>query len=145
MKGPIVHVEGMEFLREQLEGFLPRESIAILRRTTVRIAASVRDGIRERAPVLTKTLRKAIVSKRDRGTRDSVEASVLITKGKQAKHDAFYWHMVEFGTQHSAPQPFITPVVEQARSTYREDIARELNTQVLKQLEQRAKRQRARR
>lgn len=142
MKGGTVHVEGMEFLRDQLEQFLPRESTAVLRRTTQKIAAKVRDEIRARAPEATGNLRKAIVSKRDRGTRDSIEASVHITHGKQAKHDAFYWHMLEYGTAHSAARPFVTPVYEQARSTYREDLSRELDAQVIKQLETRAKRQR---
>ncbi len=129
-------VLGMDFVREQLEDFLPRESVAILRRSTVKIAASVRNDMRRHAPRITGTLRRAIVSKRERGTRDSIEAAVYITKGSDAKHDAFYWHIVD------AAEPFVTPAIERARSTYRKDIGKEVDRQVIKQLEKRAKRQR---
>lgn len=135
-------IQGMDFVRDQLEGFLPRESVAILRRTTVKIAANVRNDMRRNAPRRDGTLRRAIVSKRRRGTRDSIEAGVFITRGREAKHDAFYWYFVEYGTQHSVAKPFAAPAVERARASYRSDISKEVDRQVIKQLEKRAKRQR---
>lgn len=135
-------VLGMGFVRTQLKEFLPRESVAILRRSTVKIAARVRNDMRRNAPRDEGTLRRAIVSKRQRGTRDSIEAAVWITKGPGSKWDAYYWHMVEYGTQHSAAKPFAGPAAERARSTYRKDIGEEVDRQVIKQLEKRAKRQR---
>lgn len=136
-----VTVDGLAFVREQLEGFLPRETTAVLRRTTARIAARLRDEMRASAPVRTGTLRKAIVSQRERGTRDSIEASVSITHGGDARHDAFYWHMVEFGTPSSPARPFLTPAVEAARAGFRSELEHELDHQVVKQLEKRAKAQ----
>ncbi len=133
-------VQGMDFVREQLEDFLPRESVAIMRRTTVKIAASVRNDIRLHAPRQSGTLRRAVISKRRRGTRDSIEAAVFITMGPGAKHDAYYWYWVEYGTSHSAAKPFVAPAVERARATYRKDIGEEVDRQVIKQLEKRAKR-----
>jgi HK97 gp10 family phage protein len=132
---------GMDFINEQLTGLLPRETTAVLRRTFTKIAAKVRKGMRAGAPRQEGILRRAIVSKRRRGTRDRIEAGVFITKGRDAKYDAFYWHMVVFGTQHSAAQDFITPVVEDARSTFRKDVGGEVGRQVTKQLVKRAKRQ----
>ena len=106
VKGAIV--EGMDFVKDQLTGFLPRESKAILRRTTAKIAANIRNDMRANAPRRDGTLRRAIVSKRRRGSKDSIEAAVFITRGKEARHDAFYWYFLEYGTKHSAAKPFAT-------------------------------------
>jgi HK97 gp10 family phage protein len=142
-KGTGAIVLGLDFVQEQLTGFLPREMTAILRRSMAKIAANIRKDMRSGAPRgAVGTLRRAIVSKRDRGSRDSIEASVHITKGREAKNDAFYWHMVEFGTEHSAPKPFIVPAIERAKASYRSDLSSEINRQVIKQLEKRAKKQR---
>lgn len=135
-------VQGMDFVKDQLEGFLPRESVAVLRRTTTKIAANVRNDMRRRAPKVSGTLRKAIVSKRSRGSRNSIEAGVYVTKGAEAKNDAFYWFFVEYGTQHSPAKPFAAPAIEAARATYKDDLAKEIDRQVIKQMEKRALRQR---
>jgi len=135
------HIEGMEFLKDQLEDFMPRESKAIMRRTTSGIASRLRKKMRELVPVARGVLRKAIVSKRMRGTRDSVEAGIYITKGKAAKHDGFHWHFQEFGTQHHPPQPFVGPVYEEARADYRSLFGAEFGKQLQKQMEKRAKAQ----
>ena len=83
------------------------------------------------------------MSKRQRGKKDAIWAGVYVTRGKAAKNDAFYWRFLEYGTKHMPAQPFAGPAAERARSTYRSDIAAEVKRQVLKQLEIRAKRQRA--
>ncbi len=140
-----VEVFGLKFIEDQLAGFFPRESKAIMRRSTTKIAATIRNGMRKRAPRDSGTLRKAIVSKRKRGRPGLIEAAVYITKGLDAKHDAFYWHMVEYGTVHSRAQPFAQPVVESTRATYQGDLAKEIDRQVIKQMEKRAKRQRLKR
>lgn len=134
---------GMDFVREQLKDFLPREATAILRRTTVAIARDVRDDMRANAPVKTGTLRRAIVATRQRGKKNRlIEAAVFITRGRTAKHDAFYWHMVEYGTQTAKAKPFVGPAIERARASYRETLGSELWRQVDRQMETRAKRQR---
>lgn len=141
MTGTGARIDGLDFLKDQLEGFLPRETTAILRRTVTKIAAQVRNDIRAAAPKDTGTLRKAIRSKRNRGTRDEVEAGVYITTGKGAKHNAFYWHWIEFGTQRLPARPFVAPAAEKARAGYREALKSEVGRQVIKQLENRAKAQ----
>lgn len=140
-----VSVEGLDFVREQLEGLLPREAKAVLRRTVTKIAADVRDDMRRNAPKLSGVLRRAIRSKRERGGRDDVLAAVYITKGKGAKADAFYWHMVEFGTPTASAKPFAGPAIERARAGYQQALKSEVGRQVIKQIEKRAKTQRIRR
>lgn len=136
-------VQGMDFVRGQLKEFLPKESTAIMRRATVAIARNVRDDIKSNAPRRTGTLRRAIVAKRQRGKKNRlIEAAVFITRGRTAKHDAFYWHMVEYGTQTAKARPFVGPAVERARAFYRENLDFELDRQLHKQLAIRAKRQR---
>lgn len=134
---------GSPFVRRQLKEFLPKESTAILRRATAAIARNVRDDIKSNAPRRTGTLRRAIVAKRQRGKKNRlIEAAVFITRGTAAKHDAFYWFFVEYGTQTATARPFVAPAVERAREFYRETLDFELSTQIRKQLEIRAKRQR---
>jgi HK97 gp10 family phage protein len=142
VSGAGVTIEGLDFVREQIEGFLPREAEAILRRTVTRIAATVRDDIRANAPKVTGILHRAIRSRRERGNRGEVLASVYITKGKGAKADAWYWHLVEFGSRTARAKPFIGPAVERARAGYVAALKSEVGRQVINQLEKRAKAQR---
>jgi len=116
----VCEMVGAEELKEKLTELIPRESKNLLRRVTLDMAKDLRDEIRPAAPVETGTLQKAIVAKRDRGTRESIEASVTITKGKSATHDAWYWHFIEFGTVFHAAQPFIIPATEKFRGKLRE-------------------------
>lgn len=113
-------IVGAEELKEVLSQVAPKEAANVLRRTTADVARDLRDEIRAAAPVDTGTLKKAIVSKRDRGTPGSVEASVTITKGKSQKNDAWYWHMIEFGTVFRAARPFIVPATERFRGRLKE-------------------------
>lgn len=68
------------------------------------------------APVQSGTLRRAIKAKSERAKPGLFVATVYITKGLQAKDDAWYWLFVEFGTVNQAPQPFVTPAYEIMKS-----------------------------
>lgn len=142
MAAQALTIDGLDFVRSQLRDFLPREANAILRRTVTKIAATVRTSMRERAPVARGVLRKAITSRRERGNRDEAVAAVYISKGKGARHDAYYWHWVEFGTVDQPPRPFITPAVEAARASLTETFRNEFGRQLERQMAARAKGQR---
>lgn len=103
-------------LEHTLTAVLPREARNIGRRAIVAVAREVRDDIRAAGPVDRGTLRKAVRSRREKGGRDTVEAGIRITEGREARHDAFHWRFVEFGTQHMPPVPFILPTVKSWRS-----------------------------
>lgn len=135
----VLHIEGMQQLQETLGKVAPREGKRILNRTVTRIAAEMRKDARSRAPRRDGTLRKAIKSKRDRGSRDRVEASLRVTHGKNAKYDAFYWHFVEFGTAKQSPAPFITPAMENARARLKSNFHRHFFEQFQKEMQKRAK------
>lgn len=138
---PSAQFEGLDFVKHQLKGFLPRESKAILRRATAKIAATVRNDIRRQAPRKSGTLRKAIKSRRRRGSRNTIEAAVFITHGRDAKHDAFYWRFLEHGTKDHSATPFIGPAFEPVRADYQGIFKAQVGRQIEKQLEKRAKRQ----
>lgn len=137
----LTQVFGLEFVRSQLIDFMPREALAVYRRTVTKVAAEGRKKMRRRAPRRTGTLRKAIKSRRSRGTRNMVAAQIYITHGRGEKYDAFYWHMVAFGTHGThdqSPNDFVTPTVEEIRASFNRDMARVFNSQVIKQMEKRA-------
>ncbi len=98
-------------LEETFKEVLPREARNIARRAIVQVAREVRDDVRAAAPVDEGTLSKALRSRRERGTPDRAEAGVRVTMGREARHDAFYWRFVEFGTKNKPAKPFILPTI----------------------------------
>lgn len=99
-------------IEETFREVLPREARNIGRRAIVAVAREVRDDIRAAAPVDEGTLRKGVRSRREKGGPDRAEAGIRITEGREARHDAFHWRFVEFGTQHIPPAPFIVPTIK---------------------------------
>ena len=99
-------------IEETFAEVLPREARNISRRAIVAVAREVRDDIRSAAPVDEGTLRKAVRSRREKGGKDRAEAGIRITEGAEARHDAFHWRFVEFGTQYIPPVPFILPTIK---------------------------------
>lgn len=66
-------------------------------------------GAQQRVPVRTGALRDAIHTEREGLGRYAVVAH---------SHEAWYGHLVEWGTSHSAPHPFLTPAAEAAREPF---------------------------
>ncbi len=136
-----VEILGIDAVTESLKEVSPREGKRIARRTITKVAASVRDDMRQRAPFEEGTLRKAIKSRRRRGQPGLLEAGVFITHGKQATRDAFYWHWLEFGTAKMAPQPFIHPTVQAWQDKITAEWARQWWPQYEKEMKKRARKQ----
>lgn len=131
-----VHVSGLEDLRVTLETVMPREANAILRRTVTRVAATVRDDMRRNAPQSSGTIKRAIRSRRERGRPGQQVAAVWITHGRNVRHDAWYWHFLEFGTVKQPAQSFVQPAVERARrdinTTFRDEFGRQFEREMAK-------------
>jgi HK97 gp10 family phage protein len=132
-----LHIEGMEDLMATLKTVLPREARNITRRTVVKIAAEVRNDIRQNAPKDTGELKKSIKSKRDRGKPDFASASVNVIPKEQSP--AFYWRFLEYGTKNMPAQPFILPVVEQWKGKINEVYRQEFSVQFEKEMSKRVK------
>jgi HK97 gp10 family phage protein len=69
-------------------------------------AEAIAQSAKDRVPVATDALRAAI------HVADEAEGSYVIA----GDTDVFYGHMVEHGTSHSAPRPFLIPALEENRS-----------------------------
>lgn len=111
-------IEGLDAVSDVLAKVAPREARNLLRNTVHAVAGQVRDEMRKRVKETvedTGTLRKAITAKREKMRGNQVASNITITHGKAVRHNAFYWHMVEYGTVKDQAQPFITPSVEAMR------------------------------
>lgn len=136
-----LRIEGIEDLKKTLGDFLPREANNILRRTITKVAAGIRNDMRQAAPKDEGVLRRAIISRRSRGTPNTVEAGIYITHGKGQKNDAWYWHFVEWDTVDTRAQPFIKPTVEKWRPKISATFRNELRPQIEREIAKRARRQ----
>ena len=136
-----VKIEGLEELRETLEKTMPREAKNILRRTTLKIASTLRDEIRKKAPVYTGNLRRSIKSKRDRGTPTNITASVYVDKSGGRSGKGYHWHLVEFGARGGKmpAQPFVVPTVESFRPKVDEMYRAEFGVQFEREMAKRNK------
>jgi|SRR5690606_1646059 len=136
-----VKIEGLEELRETLEKTMPREAKNILRRTTLKIASTLRNEIREKAPVYTGNLRRSIKSKRDRGTPTNITASVYVDKSGGRSGKGYHWHLVEFGARGGKmpAQPFVVPTVESFRPKVDEMYRAEFGVQFEREMAKRNK------
>jgi HK97 gp10 family phage protein len=112
--GPIL-IEGLEELTATLR-LLPKEALNIARNATHAVAGEVRKEIRNAAPSNSGTLRKAIVAKRNKIERGAVSSDVIVTTGRGARHDAFYWRFIEYGTVKLRAVPFVVPTIENMRA-----------------------------
>lgn len=106
--------ERMKALRTDVAGKVARQAIAA--------GASVsRAAIKRGAPVDSGNLKAAVVMKRVKDSRLTEEYVVAVRKGKSSDvraakqgkgklgKDAYYAHMVEFGTVKMPAQPFVRP------------------------------------
>lgn len=76
-------------------------------------ADTIRDAAKERVPVRTGRLRRAI------HTEEAPEGAYVIAGDSQA----WYGHLVEHGTSHSPPHPFLVPAFEENRREIQEHLA----------------------
>lgn len=137
MKGASVEVIGLEDVERTLKTLLPKHATNIMRATVHGIASEVTKDARKRAPKDTGALRKAIKAKRRRMKNGNPRSDVIITQGRDAKHDAYYWRFIEHGTVDQPERPFIRPAVDAARANLDEIITRQFG----KKLEAAARRE----
>lgn len=90
---------------------LPDEVDDALRRG----AEAIESGAKSRAPVDSGDL------------RDSIKADRLGVGEYEVASDAFYAHMVEFGTTKAGAQPFLLPAAEAERDNIVKAVTTELN------------------
>lgn len=125
----------------------------VIRRAIHKEATESRDKIRMKAPVhpvdvvkysgkdgakkITKkgTLKRAIKAKARKPRNGVYQSNVIVEHGKNVKNDAYYWHMVEYGTTHSPAQPFIRPVEAVKEQTAENDVKQAFMSGIAKELQ----------
>jgi phage protein, HK97 gp10 family len=113
-----IRVEGLDELKQTLDDLAPREAFNLMRAVTHGVAQSVAKRARDRVPVDSGTLKKAIKAKRGnpRDNGGKPFSDVVVEHGKGAQHDAFYWRFIEYGTSTGIPEHrFIGNAIEAVR------------------------------
>ena len=140
-----VQITGLKELRAMSEKVAPKVAMRLARNSVHKTAGQVRNAMRKRAPRDDGTLRKAIHTKRRRGTPDTVVSDVRIAHGNTVKRDAWYWHFIEFGTVKTAAKPFIRPTVDefeqQIPGIFRDEFGKQLERQLAKEAARRGVKQ----
>lgn len=136
-----ITIEGLDEYVKMATKLSPRGASAVAKSAVQAVASKARNIMRKKTPKADGTLRKAIVSKRRRGTPTEAVSEVRITHGKGTKHDAWYWHFLEFGTVKQSPKPYIMPTVEEIRSQIPALFREEFGKKLEKRLEKEARKQ----
>ena len=144
-------IEGVKDIQRILEEIAPKHARALMRTTIHGVASKIAKDAKQLAPKgKTNTLRRAIKSRRRRGTPDKPVSVVYITTGNQAAHDAFYWRFVEYGTGGGKgshlkgfvmddAKPFIRPALEAARANFNTILITQFKNKLKKKLAVEAK------
>ena len=141
-----MQITGVQELERMTSQIAPRRARNLARSTVHYIAGQVRREMRRRAPRDEGTLRRAIKSVRRRMRGNQAISDVRIEHGSQAKHNAWHWHFIEFGTLHKSAQPYIRPTVEDMTpripAIYRKEFGARLEKQLAKDAMKQGVRQR---
>jgi HK97 gp10 family phage protein len=139
-----VDVKGLRDLGLQMRSLSADMAGKIARQAMASGAGVSRKSIKARVPVDTGNLKAAVIMKRVRDSRLTEEYVVAVRKGKtrDAKaakkgegklgKDAFYAHMVEFGTVKMRAQPFVRPGFEESIDPATKAIAKRLKQRIEK-------------
>ena len=128
-----VEVFGLEEIKKVLTQVAPKAAGNLARATIHGLASTVAKEAKKRVPTDKGTLKKAIKAKRKKSTPDKPVSDVIVESGKSAKHDAFYWFFVEYGTGGPVPQPE-QPFLRPARDFVQANMPRILDEQFKKKL-----------
>lgn len=94
-------IEGVGDVHNLLKNIAPKHAANLARATTQELATEASKLAKKKMQSFKKTgnLIKATKSRRRRAKRGYFISDVVVTRGKTAKYDGFYWHFWENGTQ----------------------------------------------
>lgn len=135
-----IQIDGLEELDKVLNQMAPRASRNLMRATIQGVAQEIAKESKRRTPKNTGNLRRAIKAKRRRPRNpDKPFSDVVVTTGRSAKNDAYYWRFVEYGTQTQPERPFIRPAVDLMRPQIPEIMKRQFAKKLEAMLKRAAK------
>jgi HK97 gp10 family phage protein len=101
-------ISGLDKLEQKLKGLGPAVATKIGADSLTAGAAPITKAMRRLAPYRTGALRKSITSRAVRATGSSLLTRIIGFKSP----GRYISHLLEFGTKHSAPRPFIRPAMD---------------------------------
>lgn len=111
-----IKIDGLPEVHQLLAQVAPREARNLNRAAIHAVAGEIRDEAKVRAPVDTRTLKRALKAIRRRPRDpDKPFSDVRVEEGTSARHDAWYWHFLEYGTVKQPARPFIGPAIADIR------------------------------
>jgi HK97 gp10 family phage protein len=142
MKGTGFEITGIKEVRNILEEVAPKHARNLMRATIHGVASEIAKDAKASAPKDTGALRKAIKAKRKKSAPDRPVSEVFVEHGGNAKHDAFYWRFIEYGTGGKTAQPerpFIRPATDKARANLDQIITQQFGKKLEAALRREAK------
>ena len=135
-------IEGLREMEAALRQLKDSTAKNVMRRVLKKAAKPVAEEMARRAAVRIGTLRKSVdvstkLGKRQKGLHikaDPNDVEVFAGAGVLP-----HPHMIEFGTEHSAPQPFARPAWDSTRMAALRDIAADLGKEIDKAAKRAAK------
>ena len=112
-----ISIDGLDELSKVLDQMAPKAARNLMRSTIHGVASEIAKDAKRKAPKGDSgTLRKAIKAKRRRPKHpDKPFSDVIVTTGRSARHDAFYWRFIEYGTTDLPERPFFRPAIDGMR------------------------------
>lgn len=139
MAGNSFEITGSADVQRILDEIAPKHARNLMRATIHGVASQIAKDASSNAPVYQGILKKSIAAKRKKSPPDAPVSDVYVTHGNNAKHDAFYWRFVEYGTKNSPEQPFIRPAADRARADFDKVIADQFGQKLEKALAREAR------
>lgn len=117
-------IEGLKHAQEQFHSLSDKMQRKVLRDTMRNAGRIVVKDARRRAPRgKTGELKKSIAIK----VSVKKAISTILIGIKRSSRARFYAHLVEFGTVHSPPKPFMRPAFDSGKRSIVESVAKGLN------------------
>ena len=137
-------VTGVKEVQDILDNIAPKHARNLMRATIHGVAGTITKEAKINAPKSKGggTLKKAIKTKRKKSHPDKPVSEVRVEHGRGAKHDAFYWRFIEYGTSGKTAQaarPFIRPAADRARATFESVLTKEFGKKLEKLLARESK------
>ena len=136
-------IDGIDDLARILDKAGPRHSRNLMRATIHGVAGEITKQAKKNAPKDSGKLKKAIKTKRRKSPPTKPVSEVRVEHGGDAKHDAFYWRFVEYGTRGKTghpEHPFIRPAAENIRANFESILKEQFGKKLEAALRREAKR-----
>jgi HK97 gp10 family phage protein len=128
-----IGVVGLDEINKILDQLVPKHARNLSKSVIHGLASETTKEAKKRVPTDKGTLKRAIKAKRRRGKPNQPVSDVIVEHGNSVKNDAFYWHMVEYGTGGNSPQPE-QPFLRPAKDLIHANMPRILDEQFTKKL-----------